>query len=89
MTTSTSTPIPKAEAVHDGVAEHVHRVGEQRRGACQNPRDELDQEHPHVDPEDDLEHATLALGNVVPDLAAVLHRATLPEREASPVMTLA
>ena len=61
----------QAEAVHDGVAKHVHRVSQKRGGVGQQAGTELGQKHPGVDREHDVQDATLLLGNVRPDIAAV------------------
>ncbi len=63
----------QAEAVHDGVAQHVHRVREKRRGATDEPAEELDEEHGDVDREHDAQDTPLVSGHVGPDVAAVLH----------------
>ena len=65
----------EAEAVHDGVAEHVSGIGDQRGRVREDARPDLGQEHRGVDPEDGPEHPPLALGDVSPDLAAVPHGA--------------
>src|SRR6185436_10206824 len=62
----------EAEAVDDGVAQHVDRVGEQRRRARGQTGSALEQEHRGVDPERDVQHAALAGGNRS-DFAARIH----------------
>jgi hypothetical protein len=63
----------EAEAIHDGVSQHVHRVGQERCRIREKPGPELNEEHPDVDPQYDLEDPTLLDGNVGHHLAAVLH----------------
>jgi hypothetical protein len=63
----------EAEPVHDGVAEHVHGVSEERGGVREEAGDGLGQEHPGVDREHDLQHATLSRRDVGAHFAALVH----------------
>jgi len=50
----------QAESVHECVADHVERVGEQRCGMSQDARDTLDHEHQRVNRQDYPQHAAVA-----------------------------
>ena len=62
----------EAEAVHDGIAEHVDRIGQEGGGVGGKASYGLGQEHGDVDPQNSVEDSPLPLGDL-PDFAALVH----------------
>src|SRR2546426_1075676 len=71
----------ETEAVDDRVGEHVNGVREKGRRVRKQAGRRLGEEHGDVDPEDELEDASLPLREIRRDLAAIGHACIMPERE--------